>query len=70
MSVLFFAHATLLNASRSSRTNLYAPDTQHLAPCLNKNYSLIMINAFKKALRRILKKNTCSNRFVFNRLGI
>ena len=47
MSFVFFAHAALLGPSCSSRTNLYAPDTQNLAPCLDKNYSLI--NKFELA---------------------
>ncbi len=55
------AHAALLGSSCSSRTNLNAPGTQNLTPCLSKNYLLIKFNVLSKALRSVLKKNTCSN---------
>ncbi len=41
MSFVFFAHAALLGFSCSSRTDVYAPGTQNLAPCLDKKYWLI-----------------------------
>ena len=61
MSYVFFAHAALFGSSCSSRTNLYAADTQNLTPCLNKNYLLIKFNVLNKARRLILKEITCSN---------
>jgi hypothetical protein len=64
MSFVFFAHAALFDSSCSSRTNLYAPDTQNLTPCMDKSYSLIKFNVLNKALRRVLKEITCSNPFV------
>ena len=68
MSVVFSAHAALLGSSCSSRTNMYAPDTQNLVPCLDKKYSLIMIKYSKKARRLILKEITRSNPFVLKGL--
>ncbi len=41
MSIVFFAHAALLGSSCSSRTDVYAPGTQNLVPCLDKKYWLI-----------------------------
>ena len=70
MSVLFLAHAALLDLSSSSRTNLYAPDTQNSAPCLNKKYSLIQIRVLGKVMRLILKEITRANHFVLNRVFI
>ena len=70
MSILFSAHAALLNSSCSSRTNLYAPDTQNLVPCLNKKYSLIGVVALEKLLYRVLKENTCSNPIVLTGLRV
>jgi len=42
MSFVFFVHAALLGSSCSSRTDVYAPGTQNLVPCLDKKYSLIL----------------------------
>ncbi len=52
MSFVFFAHAALLGSSRSSRTDVYAPGTQNLVPCLDKKYWLI------------LKRRSCSQYLV------
>lgn len=61
MSYVFFTHAALLGSSCSSRTNLYAADTQNLVPCLDKNYLLIKFNVLDKLRRLILKEITRSN---------
>jgi|LWDU01.1.fsa_nt_gi hypothetical protein len=66
MSFVFFAHAALFGSSCSSRTNMYAADTQNLTPCLDKNYSLIMKINMKKTVRLILEEITRSNLCAIN----
>jgi len=52
MSFVFFAHAALLGSSCSSRTDVYAPGTQNLVPCLDKKYWLIRKRRSRSHLER------------------
>ena len=63
MSVVFFAQAALRDFSRSSRTAVYAVDAQNHAPCLDKNYLLMITDVYNKTCF-ILREITSSNFFI------